>query len=325
MSRRVLETSILAVLALLAAVAPSWAQDGAVRVTVARANVRTSASERAQVLTQVTSGTILTLKAIEGDWYRVELPPDARLGGARLEAFISKKVATLVAAPTPTPPPADGPLTIGPPRPPAPVLPVTTRDGMSVSVQLATGTTDLTPEAARFQTIDTKAETIATIAPLVPEKESLDTPARDAQVAFVWTVAGASAAREIDSHRPTFFVLFKEVPGIRPEDLTPVLLKLTPTSTDQRVVALVRARADQPAQTDPSWNVSKDLRQDVVKAKIEVIEPGAARIQPSADLQPGEYAVAVRLGGNKRVAGSSVLSTGGAGRLFGAVWTFSIK
>jgi hypothetical protein len=62
-----------------------------------------------------------------------------------------------------------------------------------------------------------------------------------------------------------------------------------------------------------------------VKAKVEVIEPGAARIQPSADLPPGEYAVAVRFTGNRKLAGSSVLSTSGAGRLFGAVWTFSIK
>jgi hypothetical protein len=325
MTRRANATSILAVLALVAVSAPSWAQEGSVRVTVARANVRAAASEKAQVLTRVTSGTILTLTAIEGDWYRVQLPPDARLGGARLEAFVSKKVAALVSAPAPPPVPADGPISIGPPRPPAPVLPVTTRDGMSVSVQLANGTTDLTPEAARFQMIESNGETIAALAPLVPEKEGFETPAPDAEVAFVWTVAGTSAARAIDSRRPTFFVLFKEVPGVRPEDLRPVLLKLTPTPTNQRVVALVRARADQPRQTEPAWNVNKDLRQDVVKAKIEVIEPGAARVQPSADLPPGEYAIAVRYSGNRRLAGSSVLSTSGAGRVFGAAWTFSIK
>jgi hypothetical protein len=325
MSRRALGTSLLVVLASLAAVAPSWAQDGSVRVTVARANVRAAASEKAQVLTQVTSGTVLTLEAIEGDWYRVQLPPDARLGGARLEAFVSKKVAALVSAPAPPPAPADGPISIGPPRPPAPVLPVTTRDGMSVSVQLATGTTDLTPEAAHFQMLEARGETIASLAPLVPEKESVETPASDAQVAFVWTVAGASAVREIDSPRPTFFVLFKEVPGVRPEDLTPVLLKLTPTPTNQRVVALVRARADQQRQTEPAWNVNKDLRQDIVKAKIETVEPGAARVRPNADLPPGEYAIAVRFSGNHRLAGSSVLSTSGAGRVFGAVWTFAVK
>jgi hypothetical protein len=196
---------------------------------------------------------------------------------------------------------------------------------MSVSVQLATGTTDLTPEAAHFQVLEAKGETIASLAPLVPEKESVETPAPDAQVAFVWTVAGASAVREIDSPRPTFFVLFKEVPGVRPEDLTAVLLKLTPTPTNQRVVALVRARADQQRQTEPAWNVNKDLRQDIVKAKIETVEPGAVRVRPNADLQPGEYAIAVRFSGNHRLAGSSVLSTSGAGRVFGAVWTFAVK
>jgi hypothetical protein len=141
----------------------------------------------------------------------------------------------------------------------------------------------------------------------------------------VWTTAGAAADRTIEARRPSFIVLFKEVPGVRPEDLVPVLVRLTPTARGRRIVAAVRARADQARQTDITWNVGKDLRQDVVKAKIDVVEPGAARLQPSSDLAPGEYAIVVRFGSGKKLAGSSVLSPSGAGRVFGAVWAFSVK
>jgi hypothetical protein len=68
-------------------------EDGAVKVTVARANVRTEASEKAPVLTQVTLGTVLTLKRVDGDWdlgkelkqdvVRAEAEPDGR-GGIKL-------------------------------------------------------------------------------------------------------------------------------------------------------------------------------------------------------------------------------------------------
>ena len=41
--------------------------------------------------------------------------------------FVSRPLATLVAAPTAPPPVDDGPLRIGPPRPPAPVHGVPTK------------------------------------------------------------------------------------------------------------------------------------------------------------------------------------------------------
>src|SRR5262245_29127062 len=81
----------------LAMATPALAQTGgSVRVTATRANVRAEPHEKAAVVSQVTSGTVLPLRAVEGDWYRVQLPADPRLGGVRVEAFISRKVAALV-------------------------------------------------------------------------------------------------------------------------------------------------------------------------------------------------------------------------------------
>ncbi len=115
------QTVLAAVMTL--AVAPQLlAQtEGAVRVTAARANVRAEPNEKAAVVSQVTSGTMLTLRAVEGDWFRVQLPADPRLGGVRVEAFISRKVAALVTSAPGTS--APGPPAPRTPRTPAPQLP----------------------------------------------------------------------------------------------------------------------------------------------------------------------------------------------------------
>src|SRR5687768_1722735 len=79
------------------AMAAVIAQEPAVvRVTAARANVRAEASEKAPVLDQVIAGAVLELVSSEGDWFHVRLPPDPRLGGARVTGYLSRKVAVQV-------------------------------------------------------------------------------------------------------------------------------------------------------------------------------------------------------------------------------------
>ena len=67
-----------------------------VRITVSRANVRSEPSEKAPVIAQVTRGTELECRGEDGGWFQVRLPFDPRLGGVRVEAYVSKKVAAAV-------------------------------------------------------------------------------------------------------------------------------------------------------------------------------------------------------------------------------------
>ena len=87
---------LVAIVAGCGAAALLAAQDGSVRITAARANIRVEARDTAPVVAQLPAGTDLVLKAIEGDWFRVQLPADPRLGGVRVEAYVSRKVARLV-------------------------------------------------------------------------------------------------------------------------------------------------------------------------------------------------------------------------------------
>jgi len=290
---------------------PLTAQTGTVKVNVARANVRAEASDKSPVLLQVTSGTELSLKAVEGDWYRVMLPPDPRLGGVRVEAFISKKVATLAA-------PSAAPV---PPTPPAPV---TSRDGMSVVLQAGDTTEFVTPEEARLRVVAPIADSLQALARVLPVDETPPASQGGSPVTYVWSVSGAAASRVLTTRRPAFIVQFKDVPGVAPDSLVPSIVRLTPTLSGVRLISAVRARADQATRTDTDWDLTRDLKQDAMRSTVQVVEPGAVRIASANDLEVGEYAVVLRPVPRRRLAGASVLG-GADARVFTAVWTFAIR
>ncbi len=83
------------VLAFALLCATAHAQSQLVRVTVAKANVRSEPNDKAPVLQQATPKDQIEWRATEGDWFKVLLPPNPGLGGARVEAYISKKVSKL--------------------------------------------------------------------------------------------------------------------------------------------------------------------------------------------------------------------------------------
>ena len=70
----------------------------------------------------------------------------------------------------------------------------------------------------------------------------------------------------------------------------------------------------------------KDFRQDVVRAEVSIVGRGVAKVQPSKDLPPGQYAIVLRPADRrKKFAGSTVLRGEGEGRALAAVWDFVIR
>ncbi len=102
----------------------------------------------------------------------------------------------------------------------------------------------------------------------MPMKPDLtDAPADGTgQLTFVWTLAGATAGRVLDDRRPSLVVTFTDVPGYSPENLTPALVRLSPSPSGVRVVSLVRGSADAATRANAEWDVAKDLKQDVVRS-----------------------------------------------------------
>jgi hypothetical protein len=299
--------------------------DGAVKVTVPRANVRTEASEKAPVLTQVTLGTVLALKRIDGDWFFVELPPDARLGGARVTAYLSKKVATLVRPPTNAGPPA-----AATPAPAAPDPAPAVVDGMSVAMQLGESSSWVVPHKVQPRAWrDRKVDNLRALGPGIDAGDELkiDATTRSAPAVWIWALDGRSSDRPIDDRRPSFIAQFADVPGVSADDVSAALIRLQPSTVggaDARVVAAARGRIDQASGDAGDWDLGKDLKQEAVRVEIERLNRGGMKLRPASPLSPGEYAVVLRPS-RKKLPGSTVLSPTAEGRLFGLVWDFTVK
>ena len=169
-----------------------------------------------------------------------------------------------------------------------------------------------------------RGDSVRAIAAVLPTELHAPMDAGPTQVAYVWVLDAATAPTAIEERRPVFLVDFKKTAGVHPDDLLPALVRLAPAPSGRRVVGMVRGRADEIARTTAEWDVMRDFRQETVKAEVKIVEPGAARITPAADLPPGEYAVVIRPP-RKRLIGAVVLSEAGEGRLFRTAWSFVIR
>jgi hypothetical protein len=320
----------VAATAVLAAVSVARAQTpGQVVVTVPHANIRAEASETSQVLTQVVQGTLLDLIAVEGDWFHVRVP----VGSLRVEAYISKKVSKLQdasAKPATTGPPPPAP-TAGAPAPhasaPSAAARSGTHDGMSVTLTVGTNSVLLTPSVAQVVQIPQKVDSLAK---LVWPEDGFAAPAAGAApsgstpVTFVW-FADQPADRTIDARRPSFVVVFQDIPGVSPDDLTAMLLRLTPTTTSVELIAAARGRADEATHTDADWDLAHELKQNAVRCKLEVVDRGGLRLTPTGDLAPGDYTIVLRPNGRKKLAGSVVLGSTAEGHVLGQFWPIAVK
>jgi len=293
---------------------------GSVRVTATKANVRAEMSETSAILTQVNKDTLLDLLSVEAEWFHVRL----QMGAMRVDAYISKKVAKL----EPAAPGAAGSATAAGPASAAKPKPEATpsRDSMTVGLMVDNNISWLQPNTARLIQIGDKVDSIAKAGPSIPAGDALPANASgSAQITYVWVIDAASAAKVTEDHRPSFYVQFKEVPGFSPDDLAPMLVRLTPAASGVRVVGAVRGRADQATRTDADWDVIKDFKQDVLKVEVQPAERGIVRLVATQDLPPGQYAVVMRLTSKKKLSGASVLQSSGEARLFGVVWDFAVK
>jgi len=292
-------------------------ESGTVRITVAKANVRAEPSEKSAVLTQATLGTEFELRTVEGDWFKVIL----NMGGMRAQAYISKKVAKLAPPPAAAPPPASAVPSA------AAAEPAARADGMSVVINIkikgSVETGWLTPHRAHAAAVaDAKVDSLPSFAKSLAAGSMAP---GSAMAVWVWTVDDPAVPRVVEDRRPAFVVLYRDVPGISPDDLAPMIVRLVPAAASARVIAVARGRADAATRAAADWDIVKELKQDVVKVEVEPAERGAVSLRPSADLPPGDYAIVVRPVVKKKLAGADVLSETREGRVFSVVFDFTIR
>jgi hypothetical protein len=293
-----------------------FAQEPAVvRVTAAQAAVRAEASEKAPVLDRVVKGAVFELISTEGDWFRIRLPADPRLAGARVTGYLSRKVAVQVSG-TET----AGAMTAArqPRQDPAGA-------GIKVGVDIGGQTSWLPASPVRAASVPGSAATLAAAAATAAFDASTPAAPAESRVTWVWGAAPGGSPPVMTGNRPSFFVAYTELADVNVSEVVPAIVRVAAGAGGWRVIGYSAGRPDAPARDDGSWVIVRDLRQDAAPSTLSGSGPGLVDIRPREGLAPGEYAVVLRPAVQKPYSGRELLGEHGIGRVFRAAWVFRIR
>ena len=149
---------------------------------------------------------------------------------------------------------------------------------------------------------------------------------RKPTVTEVWAIAGQKAETIVANNTPSFEVNFANIPGVNADEYEPVLIKLTPSPKNFRLVGATEAKQDVFESQTSDWQVYSSFVEDRVAAQSKKVGIGQYQLTPNAALATGEYGVALRpLNKGKKFSASSVQQNSGDGMLFNSVWAFSVN
>jgi hypothetical protein len=280
------------------------AQRSTVLVTVARANVRQTPSERAEVVKQVEYGTELELIRTEGDWFHVYVSLN---GNVKIEGYLSRRVAIAAsgdAAPVP--------------RLTAPTL---LAEGIAMAADAGGKTTWLDAVAVRTVPIATEPASFDDLAKSGAIEQAATGRAALGSVTeptWVWLVERDRTPPAFTNRRPAFFASYKGAPHVNVSELTPAIVKLTPAGK-WAIAAMLHGPAD------ASWTLARDLKQDVVKVQVVAGATAAMDVRLAAPLAPGEYALVLRPAFQRLYPATQVLSGEAIGAVMSVAWPFTIR
>jgi len=149
---------------------------------------------------------------------------------------------------------------------------------------------------------------------------------RKPTVTYVWGVPNPASANVLQTVSPIFAVDFSRMPGVKPEDYEPAIVKLTPAQNTCRIVGATEGKQD--ANSDPAsdWQIYSHFLEERVSARAQKLAPGKYKLSAASELAPGEYAVVFRpIAKSKGFSGGDVARAQGDGLMFDAVWTFQIS
>jgi hypothetical protein len=143
---------------------------------------------------------------------------------------------------------------------------------------------------------------------------------------FVWALASPASQTISTSNAPSFVVSIAGFPGVHPEEYAPLLVKLTPTPNNWRLVGATEGKQDAMGNSEIDWPVYSSFVEDQLPAQTKKLASGRWQISPANPLSAGEYAIVLRpVSKNKKFAGQEISANKGDGLLFNSVWSFAIK
>jgi hypothetical protein len=156
---------------------------------------------------------------------------------------------------------------------------------------------------------------------------------------FVWGLPSHNSSFVVPSSSPAFDVQYPAVAGIDPDAFEPVLVKLTPTSSNWRLVGAGSMIVGANGAT-----ALPKITEDRTPVKSTRLAPGHVRLEPTMPLAPGEYAIVLRPVAAQAAQSAQAIQTpqvpqalqsqnaqpnmsvqaAGMQQLFYAVWDFSV-
>jgi hypothetical protein len=331
-------TAVARSVALAAAAFVAQSPEATIRITASTANIRSSPAADAPVLQKVSKGTYLLLLSglsglnEEGEWFRVQIPPNPNLPGMRAIGYVSKSVAAVVTGAEAA---QAAEKARNPPVAPAPSPGPAAGDSIAVGAEQAGKTIWLKRLPTRAVSIPGAGATAGAIASNLDLLSALSPDggpptARSggaaAEVTWVWVVAVPAPAIAVTTRRPSFYVTYGEVPGLNPDEWAPVLVRLAPVGSGWRFVSALAGPPSAGSRTEADWAVKRDLMHFEMKGSIAGVTRGTVRLTPAAPLEPGDYAVVIRpVFVQRSYSGLELLGGDGVGVAFRSAWPFSIK
>jgi hypothetical protein len=149
---------------------------------------------------------------------------------------------------------------------------------------------------------------------------------RKPTVTNVWALPGQKSDLVLESNQPSFEVHFANIPGVAADEYEPVLVKLTPSANNFRLVGATQAKQDVLESSTMDWEIYSSFIEEPVGAQATKVSSGEYKLQAAAALPAGEYGVVLRpLNKSKKFSGSSVAQNSGEGLMFNSVWAFAVK
>jgi hypothetical protein len=149
---------------------------------------------------------------------------------------------------------------------------------------------------------------------------------RKPTVTYVWGVTNPASSTVLQTDLPKFQVDFSRAMRVNVDDYEPAIVRLTPAQNTCRIVGATEGKEDLGSSPAADWEVYSHFLEERVAAPPKKLGPGKYEISPSAELEPGEYAVVLRpISKSKKFSGGDVMRAQGDGLLFDAAWTFQIS
>jgi hypothetical protein len=296
----------------------------AVRVSVARADIRADPRESSTAIGAVRYGEVLPLLGVEAGWDHVTV--FARQ--SRVDGYLPASYAT----PAPAEAAVDAPLQIDA-SPRLTSAPGASAGGVAVALDaggktqwisaVGTRAVPLAPAAGDLGPLAASAAMTAALGGATPMPVD---PSAD--MTWAWLLPSAKVV-VATLPRPVVTIIYNDVPGVPPNEVKPVLVRLMPAESGWRLIATARGRADEPFRQDADWSIAQSLVEAVVAGIQYDGGAGLMKIRLAVALAPGEYAVILRPLAARPLAGETVFAGSalapGESIIFSTAWPFKVS